>query len=90
MANIYVFDHPLIKHKTTLMRMKETGTKDFRQLAREVAMLMLFEATRELPTEKVKIETPICETEMEMLAAKTSQSCRSCVQVWAWSTGSSI
>ena len=70
MANIYVFDHPLIKHKTTLMRMKETGTKDFRQLAREVAMLMLFEATRDLPTEKVKIETPICETEMEMLAGE--------------------
>lgn len=70
MGNVYVFDHPLIKHKTTLMRMKETGTKDFRQLVREVGALMLFEATRDLPTEKVKIETPMCETEMEMLAGE--------------------
>ena len=67
---LHLLNHPLIKSKLTLMRKIETGTKDFRQLAREVAMLMLFEATRELPTEKVKIDTPICETEMEMLAGE--------------------
>jgi uracil phosphoribosyltransferase len=67
MSNVYVFDHPLIQHKTALMRKTDTTVKEFRELAKEVAMLMGFEATRNLPLEEVEIETPICKTKMKML-----------------------
>lgn len=67
MGKVYVFDHPLIQHKVALMRMKETNVKDFRDLAREIAMLMGFEATRDLELEEVEIETPICKTKVNML-----------------------
>ncbi len=67
MSKVYVFDHPLIQHKVALMRKKETSTKDFRELAREIAMLMGFEATRNLPLEEVDIETPMCKTRVNML-----------------------
>ena len=67
MGKVYVFDHPLIQHKVALMRMKETNVKDFRDLAREIAMLMGFEATRNLELEEVEIETPMCSTKVNML-----------------------
>ncbi|MEF9921557.1 MAG: uracil phosphoribosyltransferase [Anaerovoracaceae bacterium] len=67
MGKVYVFDHPLIQHKTALMRKTDTSVKDFRELAKEVAMLMGFEATRNLPLEEVEIETPMCKTTMRML-----------------------
>ena len=67
MGKVYVFDHPLIQHKVALMRMKDTSVKDFRELAKEVAMLMGFEATRNLPLKEVEIETPICRTRVRML-----------------------
>lgn len=67
MGKVYVFDHPLIQHKTALMRKKDTTVKEFRELAKEVAMLMGFEATRDLELEEVEIETPICKTKMKML-----------------------
>jgi uracil phosphoribosyltransferase len=67
MGKVYVFDHPLIQHKTALMRKTDTTVKEFRELAKEVAMLMGFEATRDLPLEEVEIETPICRTKMKML-----------------------
>ena len=67
MGKIYVFDHPLIQHKVSLMRMQETNVKDFRQLAKEIAILMGFEATRELELEQVEIETPMCKTKVNML-----------------------
>lgn len=67
MGKVYVFDHPLIQHKTALMRKTGTSVKEFRELAKEVAMLMGFEATRDLPLEEVEIETPICTTKMKML-----------------------
>lgn len=67
MGKVYVFDHPLIQHKVSLMRMKSTTVKEFRELATEVAMLMGFEATRDLPLEEVEIETPICKTKTKML-----------------------
>lgn len=70
MGKVYVFDHPLIQHKTALMRKKETSVKDFRELVKEVAMLMTFEATRNLPLMEVGIETPICKTTMKMLAGE--------------------
>ncbi|MDO5138661.1 MAG: uracil phosphoribosyltransferase, partial [Oscillospiraceae bacterium] len=58
MAKIMVFDHPLIQHKVAMMRDKNTTSKEFRDLAREVAMLMAYEVTRDLPTKSVEIETP--------------------------------
>lgn len=67
MGKVYVFDHPLIQHKTALMRQTSTSVKEFRELAREVAMLMGYEATRNLPLKEVEIETPICTTQMKML-----------------------
>lgn len=57
-----VFDHPLIKHKLTIMRKKETGTKDFRQNLDEIGGLMVYEVTRDLELKEISIETPICET----------------------------
>lgn len=67
MGNVYVFDHPLIQHKTAMIRKKETSVKDFRELVREISMLMGYEATRKLPLEEVKITTPICDTTVNML-----------------------
>lgn len=67
MGKVYVFDHPLIQHKTALMRQTSTSVKEFRELAREVAMLMGYEATRNLPLKEVEIDTPICTTKMKML-----------------------
>ena len=67
MGKIMVFDHPLIQHKVSMMRDKNTSSKEFRDLAREVAMLMAFEVTRDLPTQEVQIETPICPTTVQML-----------------------
>ena len=67
MGKVFVFDHPLIQHKASLMRKKETSVKEFRELATEVALLMGFEATRNLPLEEVEIETPICKAKVNML-----------------------
>lgn len=67
MSKVYVFDHPLIQHKVALMRQTSTSVKDFRELAREIALLMGFEATRNLPLEEVEIETPVCKTKVNML-----------------------
>lgn len=55
---VVVFDHPLIQHKLSILRSTETSTKDFRQLVNEISMLMTFEATRDLPTADVKVQTP--------------------------------
>ena len=68
MAKIMVCDHPLIEHTDSMMRDKNTTSKEFRHLAREVAMLMAFEVTRDLPTMDVEIETPICKTTVKKLA----------------------
>lgn len=64
---IMVFDHPLIQHKISLLRMKETTSKDFRALVKEVGLLMGYEVTRSLPLKDVEIETPICEATVKML-----------------------
>ena len=68
--NVHVIDHPLIQHKLTIMRMKETGTKDFRELLEEISMLMAYEITRDFPLGEVEIETPICKCKEKMLAGK--------------------
>ena len=67
MGKLYVFDHPLIQHKTAMIRKKETSVKDFRELVKEIAMLMCYEATRDLPLKDVDIETPICPMKVKML-----------------------
>lgn len=59
MSQLHVINHPMIQHKLTIMRKKETGSKDFRQLLDEISMLMGYEVTRDLPLEDVEIETPI-------------------------------
>ena len=70
MSKVVVFDHPLIQHKLSIMREKNTGVKEFRELLEEIAMLMVYEATRDLPTEEVEIETPICTTKARKLAGR--------------------
>ncbi|MCF0144447.1 MAG: uracil phosphoribosyltransferase [Firmicutes bacterium] len=67
MGKIYVFDHPLIQHKVAKIRDINTTTKDFRQIVKEIAMLMTFESTRDLPLKEVEIETPICKTKVNVL-----------------------
>ena len=70
MGKVYVFDHPLIQHKTAIIRKTDTSTKDFRQLVKEIAMLMGYEALRDLPTEDVEIETPIEKCTTPMIAGR--------------------
>ena len=85
MATVHEMDHPLIKHKLALMRDKTTGVKEFREAAAEIAMLMCYEATRDLPLKEITIETPVAEARVQVISpARRSRSCRSCVQVWAW------
>ena len=70
MGKVVVMDHPLIQHKIGLMRRTETGSKDFRTLAGEVAMFECYEATRDLELQDVEIETPICKTTVKELKGK--------------------
>ena len=70
MSNVYVMDHPLITHKLSIMRNKKTGSKDFRELLDEIAMLMGYEITRDLPLENVTIETPITRMTAKMVSGK--------------------
>ncbi len=68
--NVTVFDHPLIQHKLSILRNKETSSKDFRALVSEIATLMCYEATRDLPLEEIEIETPICKTKAKHISGK--------------------
>ena len=70
MAKVVVMDHPLIQHKIGYIRRKQTGTKDFRQTISEIAMLICYEATRDLKLTEVQIETPICEATVMALRGK--------------------
>ncbi|MBR4758952.1 MAG: uracil phosphoribosyltransferase [Lachnospiraceae bacterium] len=70
MGKVVIMDHPLIRHKIGYIRRKDTGTKDFRQTIGEIAMLLCYEATRDLPLEDVEIETPICKTTVQELKGK--------------------
>lgn len=70
MGKLYVFDHPLIQHKITYIRDKNTGTKDFRELVDEVASLMAFEITRDLPLKDIEIETPVSKATTKVIAGK--------------------
>lgn len=70
MKNVFMMDHPLIQHKLTLIRDKNTGSKEFREVVKELAMLMAYEVTRHLPLEEVEIQTPVCSTKAKVLAGR--------------------
>lgn len=70
MGKLVVMDHPLIQHKLSIMRSKDTGTKEFRELLEEIAMLMAYEVTRDLPLEDVAVETPICKCIAHQISGK--------------------
>ena len=70
MSKVVVFDHPLIQHKLAIMRDKNTGVKEFRELLEEISMLMIFEVTRDLETEEVEVETPITTCKCRKLAGR--------------------
>ena len=70
MGKVHVLEHPLIQHNLTYIRDKNTGTKEFRELVDEVAMLMAFEITRNLPVQETTVETPVVETKSNVLAGK--------------------
>ncbi|MCI8650341.1 MAG: uracil phosphoribosyltransferase [Anaerotruncus sp.] len=65
-----IMDHPLIQHKITLLRDKNTGSKEFRELINEIAMLMCYEATRDLPMKQIEIETPICIAKAKIISGR--------------------
>ena len=68
--NVHILDHPLILHKLAIIRRKDTGVKEFREMISEIATLMCYEATRNLQTEVVTIETPVAEAQVQVLAGK--------------------
>lgn len=70
MSNVFIADHPLIQHKIGIMRVKTTSTKEFRDLVAEVAMLLCYEATRDLPLADKEIETPLTKTTVKEIAGK--------------------
>jgi len=70
MNNVHVFDHPLIQHKLSLMRNKEASTNSFRRLLNELAMLMTYEVTRDMPMQEVEIETPLEKTVQRVIDGK--------------------
>ena len=70
MEKVFVFDHPLIQHKLTMLRKEETDTKEFRELVAEIAMLMGYEVTRNMPLEEIEIKTPIAVAKSKVLAGK--------------------
>ena len=70
MANVHVLDHPLIQHKLAVLRNKNTSVKEFRELVNEISGLMCYEATRNLPTMEVEVETPVAVAKCKMLAGK--------------------
>ena len=70
MSKVCVFDHPLILHKLSILREKSTSVKEFRELISEIAMLMCYEATRDLPLEPVEIETPVAKATVNRIAGK--------------------
>ena len=70
MEKVHVLDHPLLQHKLTILRDERTGVKDFREVVSEIATLMCYEATRDLPTEEIEIQTPVAKAKVKVLAGK--------------------
>ena len=68
--SVHILEHPLVQHKLSIIRNKDTGVKEFREIVSELAALMCYEATRELPTEEVEIETPVAVAKVRVLSGK--------------------
>ena len=86
MSTVHMIDHPLVQHKLTILRDKNTGPKDFRELVEEVSLLMAYEVTRDMPLEEVEVETPICKTVGKAISGKKIGVIPILRQDWAWST----
>lgn len=71
MSKIYIMEHPLVQHKVTMLRDKNTSTKDFRELAEELSLLMAYEVTRDLPLKEIEVETPICKTKAKAVSGRS-------------------
>ena len=83
MSKVCVFDHPLIQHKLSILRDKNTSVKVFRELVSEIAMLMCFEATRDLPLEEIDVETPVAVAKCRRIAGWPSAA-GSPARSWRW------
>lgn len=70
MASVHIVDHPLIQHKLSILRQKDTGPKEFRELTDEIALLMAYEVTRDMPLEEVEVETPLTKARTYMIKGK--------------------
>ena len=70
MANLHIIDHPLVQHKITLLRDKNTGTKEFRELISEIAMFICYEATRDLPLKEIEMETPLAVAKAKIISGR--------------------
>lgn len=70
MSNVYMLEHPLIQHKLTILRDKTTGVKEFREVVSEIAMLMCYEATRDLPLKEIEVETPVAVARSKVISGK--------------------
>ncbi|MBP2027991.1 uracil phosphoribosyltransferase [Acetoanaerobium pronyense] len=70
MSKVVVINHPLIQHKLTIMRDKNTGSREFREMVKEIGMLMVYEITRDLPLKEIEIETPVTKTKSKVLVGK--------------------
>lgn len=73
-----ILDHPLIQHKLSLLRNKNTGSKEFRELVGEISMLMCYEATRDLPLKEIEVETPVAIAKTKIIAGRKLAFVRSC------------
>ena len=86
MSKAMILDHPLVQHKVSLLRDKNTGTKEFKALVSELAMLLCYEATRDLPTKEVSIETPVAMAQTRVLSGRSWPWCPFCARALAWWT----
>ena len=85
-GKVHVMDHPLVAHKLTILRDKDTSVKDFREIVSEIGMLITYEATRDLPLTTKEVETPICRTIAPTLKGKKFAVCPSSGRAWGWWT----
>ena len=70
MEKVHILDHPLLQHKLSILRDENTGVKDFREVVSEIATLMCYEATRDLPLKEITIETPVSEARVQVISGK--------------------
>lgn len=70
MSQLHIINHPMVQHKLSIMRNKETGSKDFRQLLKEISLLMGYEVTRDIPLDPIEIETPLCKTTARQVSGR--------------------